>query len=146
MNQETTPSILFLCTGNSCRSQMAEGLCRERFGQQFAIYSAGIEAHGINPFAVTAMAEIGIDISTHKSQTLAQLDRDTFDIVVTVCSHADRHCPLLEARLKRIHKGFDDPPKLAANETSDEARLAHYRRGRDEIDVFLQEFCPTLKF
>ena len=102
MNEK--PSVLFLCTGNSCRSQMAEGLCRELLGDRVESFSAGTEKHGLNPLAVEAMNEIGIDISSHQSKTVADLDRD-FDYVITVCGHADENCPYFPART-RIATGY----------------------------------------
>lgn len=124
--------ILFLCTGNSCRSQMAEGLCRALRGDVFEPQSAGIETHGLNPNAVAVMGEIGIDISGHVSKTLDDLEPE-FDYVVTVCDHASETCPYFPAKTAVVHKGFDDPPKLAASAASEEEGLEHYRRVRDEI-------------
>jgi arsenate reductase len=134
MNEK--PSVLFLCTGNSCRSQMAEGLCRELLGDRVEPFSAGIEKHGLNPLAVEAMNEIGIDISSHQSKTVADLDRD-FDYVITVCGHADENCPYFPARTRMLHHGFDDPPRLAAGAHSKEEALVHYRRVRDQIRDFI---------
>ena len=130
--------VLFLCTGNSCRSQMAEGLCRELRGDSIDVYSAGIETHGLNPNAVLVMAELDIDISGHSSKTTADLGDTQFDYVVTVCGHADETCPVFPARTKVVHHGFDDPPKLAANAASEEEALGHYRRVRDEIRTFIE--------
>lgn len=130
--------VLFLCTGNSCRSQMAEGFCRELHGDAIEPFSCGIEKHGLNPLAVTVMAEIGIDISEHTSKTLAELDDINFDYVITVCGHADETCPALPGRTKVIHQGFDDPPKLAANAASKKEALTHYRRVRDEIRDYIR--------
>lgn len=129
-------SILFLCTGNSCRSQMAEGLCRALRGDQLDAASAGLEKHGLNPDAVAVMAEIGIDISAHRSKTLEELDGD-FDYVVTVCDRAGETCPHFPARTAVLHRGFDDPPKLAAEAATREEALAHYRRVRDEIREYI---------
>jgi len=145
MNKQT--SILFLCTGNSCRSQMAEGLCRHLKGDIVDPYSAGIETHGLNPLAVKVMAEIGIDISGHQSKKVEELGNREFDYVITVCGHANETCPFFPARTKRIHQGFDDPPKLAANALNEEEALQHYRRVRDEIKEYIQKipeiFCCT---
>ena len=129
--------MLFLCTGNSCRSQMAEGICRYFRGEDFEAYSAGIEKHGLNPLAVKVMQEIGIDISGHHSKTVDDLDNSEFDYVITVCGHADETCPVFPARVEVIHKGFDDPPKLAADAACEEDALVHYRRVRDEIKAFI---------
>jgi arsenate reductase len=126
-------SILFLCTGNSCRSQMAEGLCRALRGDLLDAASAGIEKHGLNPHAVQVMAEIGIDISGQTSKTLDDLSDRKFDYVVTVCGHAHETCPWFPARTAVVHKGFDDPPALAREAGSEEEGLGHYRRVRDEI-------------
>ena len=132
------PSLLFLCTGNSCRSQMAEGLCRHLRGAEFDVHSAGIEKHGLNPLAVKVMQEIGIDISSHYSKTVDELGEIEFDLVVAVCGHADETCPVLPTRTTRIFHGFDDPPKLAAAEETEEGALRHYRRVRDEIQAYIQ--------
>ena len=136
--------ILFLCTGNSCRSQMAEGLCRSLHGETIDAFSAGIETHGLNPLAVRAMAEIGIDISQHLSKTVDDLPGVEFDYVITVCGHADETCPVFPAKTRVIHHGFDDPPKLAAGADSDEAALVHYRRVRDEIRDYIAALPATL--
>ena len=133
------PNVLFLCTGNSCRSQMAEGLCRHFRGDEIEAYSAGIEKHGLNPYAVKVMQEIGIDISSHLSKTVDDLPDTEFDYVVTVCGHANETCPFFPAKTTIIHKGFDDPPKLAANAKTEEEALAHYRRVRDEIRSYISE-------
>ncbi len=133
-------NILFLCTGNSCRSQMAEGWMRELHGDEYNVYSAGIETHGLNPNAVRVMAEAGVDISGHKS-TLASDYRDIdFDAVITVCGHADENCPVWLGKTNRIHHGFDDPPRLAADIEDPEKKLEPYRRVRDEIREYLKEF------
>jgi arsenate reductase len=136
--------ILFLCTGNSCRSQMAEGLCRHLHEAGIDAYSAGIEKHGLNPLAVRAMAEIGIDISAHASKTLDDLSGIDFDYVVTVCGHADETCPIFPGATRKIHRGFDDPPRLAAGAASDDAAMVHYRRVRDEIRDYLETLPGAL--
>lgn len=130
--------VLFLCTGNSCRSQMAEGLCRHLRGQDIEPVSAGTERHGLNPLAVKVMAEIGIDISGHTSKTVAELGDAPLDIVVTVCGHAGDHCPVFPGRTRVVHQGFDDPPKLAAGAKTEAEALAHYRRVRDEIRAWIE--------
>ena len=132
--------ILFLCTGNSCRSQMAEGWARHLKGDTIDAYSAGIETHGLNPRAVTVMAEAGVDISGHRSKTVGELKDIPFDLVVTVCGHAHEQCPIFPGSAKVIHAGFDDPPALAKNAGTEEEALACYRRVRDEI----REFVTTL--
>ncbi len=129
--------VLFLCTGNSCRSQMAEGWAKTLKGDMLEAYSAGIEKHGLNPYAVKVMAEAGVDISDHKSKTLEELGDIDFDYVITVCGHANEHCPFFPARVRIIHKGFDDPPRLAKSLSNEEEKLAVYRRVRDEIRDFV---------
>jgi arsenate reductase len=139
-------SVLFLCTGNSCRSQMAEGLCRHHLGEALECGSAGIEKHGLNPLAVKAMAEIGIDITTHQSKSVGELDGRAFDFVITVCGHADETCPVFPARTRVIHQGFEDPPKLAANAASEEEAMVHYRRVRDEIREYILTLPQLLDY
>ena len=136
--------VLFLCTGNSCRSQMAEGLCRHLAGEYIDCESAGIETHGLNPLAVKVMQEIGIDISAHRSKTLDDLPQSEFDVVITVCGHADEHCPVFPGPTQVVHHGFDDPPKLARDATSEEEALSHYRRVRDEIRAYVEALPETL--
>lgn len=135
---------LFLCTGNSCRSQMAEGLCREFRSDVLKPYSAGIEKHGLNPFAMKIMREINIDISDRKSKTTEELSGKEFDYVVTLCDHANESCPFFPAKTKVIHRGFDDPPKLAAGAANEEEALTHYRRVRDEIKSFILTLPASL--
>lgn len=136
--------VLFLCTGNSCRSQMAEGWARALRGDALEAYSAGIEKHGLNPRAVWVMAEAGVDISGHRSQTVDELPVQEFDYVVTVCGHANEHCPLFPGKASVVHVGFDDPPKLAANATTEEEALGHFRRVRDEIRAFVETLPDAL--
>src|SRR5438094_9994721 len=125
--------ILFLCTGNSCRSQMAEGWARKLKGDLIEPYSAGVEPHGMNERAVKVMAEVGVNLSTHRSKHVDELKDLPFDYVVTVCDHANETCPVFPGKTRRVHVGFDDPPRLAqAVKTQDEA-LTIYRRVRDEI-------------
>ncbi len=130
--------ILFLCTGNSCRSQMAEGFAAAHKSESVEPYSAGIEAHGLNPLAVKVMAEAGVDISRHKSKTLDQVLNIPFDFVITVCAHANESCPVFPGHARVIHVAFDDPPALARAAASEEEVLAIYRRVRDEIRVFVE--------
>lgn len=129
--------VLFLCTGNSCRSQMAEGLCRHFRGDVVEPCSAGIEKHGLNRFAVAVMGEIGIDISRHRSKTIAELGDKELDYVVTVCGHAHETCPVWPGATQVRHRGFDDPPRLALNAANEEEALIHYRRVRDEIKDYI---------
>lgn len=130
--------ILFLCTGNSCRSQMAEGWARHMKSDVIGAYSAGIATHGLNPNAVKVMAEAGVDISGQRSKNIEELLDLDFDYVVTVCDHALDTCPVFPSGAKVVHVGFDDPPKLAANAGSEEEALGHYRRVRDEIRAFIE--------
>jgi arsenate reductase len=130
--------VLFLCTGNSCRSQMAEGWARALKADAIDAYSAGIETHGMNARAVKVMAEAGVDISHNRSKTADELMDVPFDYVVTVCGHANETCPAwLGRKAKVVHVGFDDPPKLAKTAATEEEALAHYRRVRDEIKAFI---------
>jgi arsenate reductase len=138
-------NVLFLCTGNSCRSQMAEGWARHLKGDVIKAYSAGTEKHGLNPRAVKVMAEAGVDISNHRSKRVDELERPDFDYVVTVCGHANEHCPYFPGKAKIIHVGFDDPPKLALGAKSEEEALGHYRRVRDEIRTFVETLPESLK-
>ena len=135
--------VLFLCTGNSCRSQIAEGWARSLKGEQIEAYSAGTKPKGLNPDAAFVMKEVGIDISSHKSQHIDEFLEMGLDWVVTVCGHADETCPTFPGNTRVIHKGFDDPPVLAAGLEQDEERLAPYRRVRDEIREFI-ETLPEL--
>ncbi|NLX22496.1 MAG: arsenate reductase ArsC [Phycisphaerae bacterium] len=129
--------VLFLCTGNSCRSQMAEGWARQLKNDVLEPYSAGIETHGLNPNAVKVMVEAGVDISTQRSKNVADLRDVSFDYVVTVCGHAHETCPMFSGKAKVVHVDFDDPPKLAKEAKSEEEALDHYRRVRDEIRDFV---------
>ena len=136
--------VLFLCTGNSCRSQMAEGWARALKSDQIEPYSAGIETHGLNPNAVKVMAEASVDISKHRSKHVDDLKDVAFDFVVTVCGHANENCPIFPRKAKVVHVGFDDPPKLARNAASPEEALGHYRRVRDEIRHFVERLPGSL--
>jgi arsenate reductase len=136
--------ILFLCTGNSCRSQMAEGWARRLKADLIEPHSAGIEPHGLDPRAVRVMAEAGVDISRHWSKHVGEVEDIRFDCVVTVCDHAHEHCPLFRGKARAIHRGFDDPPRLAAGAACEEEALAHYRRVRDEIRAFVESLPASL--
>lgn len=129
--------VLFLCTGNSCRSQMAEGWAHHLKGDLINAYSAGVEPHGMNASAVKVMAEAGVDISRHQSKHVNDLRHVNFDYVVTVCDHAHETCPLFPGGAKIIHVGFDDPPRLAKTAENEQEALGHYRRVRDEIKAFI---------
>ena len=137
--------VLFLCTGNSCRSQMAEGLTRHLRGDRIEASSCGIEKHGLNPLAVRAMEEIGIDISQHVSKTVDEIGIDGYDVVVTVCGHADETCPVFPGQTRVVHRGFDDPPKLAADASTDDEAMPHYRRVRDEIHAWVEKLPDALE-
>jgi len=136
--------LLFLCTGNSCRSQMAEGWTRALKGDRIEVYSAGLETHGLNPSAVKVMAEAGVDISNQKSQHLDEFMDLDLDYVVTVCDHAHETCPLFPGSAKVIHHSFDDPPKLTPPDAPEEIRLDGFRRVRDEIKAFVQTLPEAL--
>ena len=124
--------ILFLCTGNSCRSQMAEGWARRLKGDVIEPYSAGIEAHGLDPRAVKVMAEASIDISRQRSKLVSEVVNIPFDYVITVCDSANETCPIFPGPVKRLHVSFDDPPSIAKSLASEEEILNVYRRVRDE--------------
>ena len=138
-------NVLFLCTGNSCRSQMAEGWARALKGDVIEAYSAGIEMHGLNPNAVKVMAEAGVDISGHTSKNVDTLLDVPFDYVVTVCGHANENCPFFPGSAKVVHIGFDDPPALARQVEGEEAKLGCYRRVRDEIRAFVETLPASLE-
>ncbi len=143
-NTEKRLTILFLCTGNSCRSQMAEGWARYLKNDSIEPYSAGTEKHGLNPLAVKVMAEAGVDISSHYSKTLKELGDVVFDYVITVCSDADKNCPVFPGKTRKVHHGFDDPPRLAKHAKTEEEALFHYRRVRDEIKAFIETLPDVL--
>jgi arsenate reductase len=139
------PKILFLCTGNSCRSQMAEAWTRVLKGNQLEAYSAGIQPKGVDSRAIQVMAEAGIDISGQKSKDIDSLGILEFDYVVTLCDNARESCPFFPARTKQMHQGFDDPPLLAARAKTEEEALAPYRRVRDEIRAFVETLPEALQ-
>lgn len=136
--------ILFLCTGNSCRSQMAEGWARHLKGDILEPYSAGIEKHGLNPLAVKVMAEAGVDIAGQRSKLLDELMVTDFDYVVTVCDHAREACPLFPGKVKVVHRSFDDPSELAVGAATEKVALESYRRVRDEIRDFVLSLPGSL--
>jgi arsenate reductase (thioredoxin) len=131
--------VLVLCTANSARSQMAEGLLRHDHGDKFEVESAGTRATHVRPEAIAAMKEIGIDISGHRSKVVDEFADQTFDYVLTVCDNANESCPIYPGHANRIHHSFEDP---AAVQGSDEERLAAFRKVRDEIRDFLRTFPP----
>ncbi len=135
-------NILFLCTGNSCRSQMAEGWAR-RLGQPlFEVQSAGIETHGKNPRAIAVMQEAGLDISTQESTKVTDDMLKQADLIVTVCGHADEHCPALPAGTNKEHWPLDDPAKA---EGTEEEIMAKFRASRDDIKSRVQDLLNRLK-
>ena len=140
--------LLFLCTGNSCRSQMAEGWARKlarQYGDDWlAVESAGIEAHGKNPRAIAVMADAGLDISNQESTRLTDEMLSRIDLVVSVCGHADEHCPLFSGPTQVTNRPFDDPPKLAADAQTREEALDQYRRVRDQIRIWVESLPGAL--
>ena len=140
----TKTNVLFLCTGNSCRSQMAEGWARHFHGATIEAWSAGIEAHGMNPNAVKVMQEAGVDITGQSSKLASSLQDVPLDLVITVCGHADENCPAFPGKARVVHVGFDDPPKLAKAAANEDEALGHYRRVRDEIQEFISTRLPKL--
>lgn len=139
------PRILFLCTGNSCRSQMAEGWARHLKHDELTAYSAGIEPHGMNERAIQVMKEAGVDISSQYSKHLNDLRDVSFQFVVTVCNNASEACPIFPGQTKVFHVGFEDPPRLATNAKTEEEAFSHYRRVRDEIREFVETLPSALK-
>ena len=137
-------NILFLCTGNSCRSQMAEGFARALRSDVLTAFSAGVEKHGLNPRAVAVMAEAGVDIAGQTSKLVSELPDVSFDYVVTLCGSAHDLCPFFPGPVKKVHVGFEDPPALAANAATEEEALGHYRRVRDAIREFVAGLPGTL--
>jgi arsenate reductase len=129
--------IMFLCTGNSCRSQMAEGWARKLKSDRIDAYSAGVEPHGMNPRAIAVMKEAGVDISALHSKHVDELAGIEFEYVITVCGYANENCPVFLGKTRLVHVGFDDPPQLAKSATTEEEALTHYRRIRDEIKAFI---------
>lgn len=136
--------ILFLCTGNSCRSQMAEAWANRLKGDHFEPYSAGVQPKRIDPRAIKAMAEAGVDISGQKSKDVDAFGDMEFDYVITLCDNARESCPYFPARTKLIHRGFEDPPKLSESAGNEEEAMAHYRRIRDEIKAFVESLPEGL--
>ena len=142
-------NLLFLCTGNSCRSQMAEGWTRHLKSDKIHAWSAGIETHGLNPNAVRVMAEAGVDISGQKSQHIDEFKDIPLDVVVTVCGHAHENCPWFPGNCRVVHVGFDDPPRLArelaAQGAGEKEQLEPYRRVRDQIRAFVESLPESLE-
>lgn len=134
--------VLFLCTHNSARSQLAEGFLRALAGDRFEVASAGTEARGVHPLAIRAMGEIGVDIRGHSSKPIDAFIDQSWSYVITVCDSASERCPVFPAQTTRLHWGFDDP-SLAIG--SDEERLKTFRRIRDEIHARLREWLDSLE-
>ena len=130
--------VLILCTGNSARSQMAEGLLRHDGGSRFEVYSAGTKPGHVRPEAIAAMREVGIDISSHRSKSVDEFSNQEFDFVITVCDNAKESCPIFPGNTQRIHWSFDDP---AAAEGNEEVQMTVFRRVRDEIREKLKGFA-----
>lgn len=137
--------ILFLCTGNSCRSQMAEGWTRYLKKDIIEVYSAGTQPEGPDPHAVKVMAEANVDISGYQSKHLDTVKDISFDYVITLCGQEGELCPFFPGKGQQIHKGFDDPPKLAKAASSEAEALKHYRRVRDEIRQFIETLPDSLE-
>jgi arsenate reductase (thioredoxin) len=137
-------NIMFLCTGNSCRSQMAEGLARKYWDNEFEVYSAGTKKHGMNQRAMFVMKEAGIDISSQYSKTTDELPDIAFDYVVTVCDSANENCPYFPGA-KIVHVGFQDPPALTKDMADEEKILDVYRKVRNEIEEFIKDMKMTLE-
>jgi arsenate reductase len=131
--------VLILCTGNSARSQMAEGLLRHDAGDRFEVESAGTKPGQVRPEAIAVMKELGIDISGHRSKSVDEFEGRNFDYVLTVCDNAKESCPIFPGHTNRLHHNFDDP---AAVQGSEEERLGVFRRVRDEIRTYLSGFPP----
>lgn len=142
--QNPKVKVLFLCTGNSCRSQMAEGWAKHLKADEVEAYSAGTKPVDLNPLAVESMNEIGIDISKHHSKSVEDLKDIQFDFVITVCGEAHESCPVFPGKAKVIHQGFQDPPRLAQNSQSKEEALIHYQAVRDQIGEFIKTIPESL--
>ena len=137
--------VLFLCTGNSCRSQMAEGWANHLKGDVLEAFSAGIETHGLNPNAIRVMAEAGVDISGQKSQHIDEFMDQDFDLVITLCGHAQETCPYFPSEAKVVHVGFDDPPRMGKKFTNEEEKMDCYRKVRDEIRKFVERLPEVVQ-
>jgi len=136
--QSEQKKVLFLCTGNSCRSQMAEAWVNELRSEEWKAFSAGIEKHGMNPNVISVMAESGVEMTGHYSKKFEELKDQHFDLVVTVCDHASEFCPSLPNASTVKHIPFDDPPMLAKNAKSEAEVLNSYRQVRDQIKKFIE--------
>jgi arsenate reductase (thioredoxin) len=134
----TKKRVLILCTGNSARSQMAEGVLRHDGGEAFEVYSAGVRPGSVRPEAIQVMRDIGIDISGYRSKSVDEFIGQEFDAVITVCDNANETCPVFPGKTKRIHRSFEDPPPPGVG--SDEERLSIFRHVRDEIRKWMKDF------
>ncbi len=132
-----TKKILVLCTGNSCRSQIAEGYLRHFSGNKAQIYSAGVETHGVNPKAIASMKEDGIDISNHTSNNIEEYRNIDFDIVITVCDNAKERCPFFSTKAQKFHYNFSDPAKAVG---TDEEIIEAFRKVRNQIKAYCKQF------
>lgn len=137
--------LLFLCTGNSCRSQMAEGWTRKLKADAIDAYSAGVDPKPVDSLAVEVMKEAGVDISGQRSKSVQEVMHLPFDYVITVCGSARDNCPVFPSKVKKLHVGFDDPPALARGAATSEEAMTHYRRVRDEIRQFVETLPEALK-
>ena len=133
--------ILVLCTGNSCRSQIAQGYLQQLMGSRAAVFSAGIETHGVNPRAIATMQADGIDISHHTSNNIEEYKEITFDYVITVCDHANEKCPVFVSKAVKVHQNFPDPAKFLGDE---QMIMNEFARVRDQIKEFCTTFCNSL--
>lgn len=142
MSENKKIKVLFLCTGNACRSQMAEAWLRHLGGEAFEVFSAGLEPHGVNPDTITVMEELGIDMSAHRSKHLNEFIREAdFDYLITVCGNADERCPFFPGMGTRLHWPFEDP---AAFEGSEPEKLAAFRDVRDQIRAKIQSWLDEM--
>ncbi|HAH31817.1 MAG TPA: arsenate reductase [Elusimicrobia bacterium] len=137
--------VLFLCTGNSCRSQMAEGWANALLAGKAEAYSAGTDPGTLDPRAIKVMAEAGVDISGHRTKNISEFKDTVFDLVVTVCDKARESCPLWFGKAQKLHQSFEDPPFLAKDAETEEEALEHYRRLRDEIKDFVLQLPGITK-
>jgi arsenate reductase len=141
MSESQAKKVLFLCTGNSCRSQMAEAWLRKLGGDQFEVYSAGLEPHGVNPNTIVVMEELGIDMSSHRSKQLDEyIGQVEFDYLITVCGNADERCPYFPGMGERMHWPFQDP---AGFEGPEDEKLDFFRKVRDQIKAKLQAWLDS---
>jgi len=145
MSDTPKKRILFLCTGNSCRSQMAEGFTNALRGDEYQAFSAGVAPGRVDPRAVAAMAEAGVDISGQKSKAVDPFIGQDWDWVVTLCDNANEACPFFPGPVTRVHRGFDDPPLLAVGAADEDEALAPYRRVRDEIKAMVEGLPQSLQ-